>query len=347
MKKIKQILFFLLIASFTLQSCSNNDDSVSTEKSSALRVFLREMKAANNISSRTSSDDSNICFEFVYPLTLSYNNGTTVTVSSVVQLISILENETNELFIDGIAFPFDILVSGSTSPTTITNEEGFWSVIQTCDIETNDDVIGEGICYTFVYPFSLITINNQIIVVSSEEDLHNLIDDDNQDNYIVDFVYPFSVVSNNETIQINNAYDYELLINNCVSSNCNCFTIFDPVCVEIGSGEIIEFPNECIAECYGYSSDDFVDCNTNNDDSFEYILANCLNISYPVQVQYNGTITTAQNDAQLLQLYNPNLNQIPEFIYPITISFESLPNETFTVYNQSSMLEFVIELDCD
>ena len=43
MKKIKQILFFLLIASTILQSCSNSDDSVSTEKSSALRVFLREM----------------------------------------------------------------------------------------------------------------------------------------------------------------------------------------------------------------------------------------------------------------------------------------------------------------
>ena len=347
MNKIKQLLFLLLVVTTTLQSCSNSDDSVRAEKSSALRVFLREMKAANNISSRTSSDDSNICFEFVYPLTLSYNDGTNVTVSSEVQLISILENETNELYIDGIAFPFDIMVSGSTSPVTITSEEGFWSVIQTCNMDTNDDIIGEGQCYNFVYPFSLMTANNQMIVINSEDDLYNLVDDDNQDNYIVDFVYPFSVISNNETIQINNMYEYEQLIYNCISSNCNCPTNIDPVCVELGNGEIIEFPNECIAECNGYSSDDFVDCNTNNDDSFEYILENCLNISYPVQVQFNGNINTVLNNEQLLQFFNPSLNQFPDFIYPITVSFESIPNETFTVYDQNSMQELILELDCD
>lgn len=53
MNKIKQLLFLLLVVTTTLQSCSNSDDSVRAEKSSALRVFLREMKAANNISSRT------------------------------------------------------------------------------------------------------------------------------------------------------------------------------------------------------------------------------------------------------------------------------------------------------
>lgn len=346
MKKLKLILVLFAVSTAIFQSCSSNDDSVNTEKSSALRMFLREMKAANNISGRTtSSDDSNMCFDFAYPITLSYNNGTTVAVSSQVELFYILENETDELYIDGISFPFEIIVAGTTSPVTITSEEGFWEVIQTCDMDTYDDVIGEGPCYTFVYPFSLMTMNNQVIVISSEQALYDLIDDDNEDNYIIDFVYPFSVVSNNETIQINNAYEYEQLINDCVTSNCNCPDVYAPVCVEIG-GQVIEFPNACIAECAGYSSDDFVDCNSTND-SFEDSLDSCLNISYPVQVEFNGAITTAENDSQLLELYNPNQNEIPAFIYPITVSFENIPNYTYTVDNHDSMMELILELDCD
>ena len=180
MKKLKLILTLFAVLALIFQSCSSNEDSLEIEKSSALRMFLREMKVANNISGRTSSDDSNMCFEFVYPLTLSYNNGTTITVSSQVELFSILENETDALYIEGISFPFDIIVAGSTSPITITSEEGFWNVIQACDMDTYDDVIGEGPCYTFVYPFSLITINNQVIVITSEDALYNLIDDDNE-----------------------------------------------------------------------------------------------------------------------------------------------------------------------
>jgi hypothetical protein len=339
MKKLKLILVLFAVSTVIFQSCSSNDDSVNTEKSSALRMFLREMKAANNISGRNSSNDSNMCFDFVYPITLSYNNGTTVAVSSQVELFYILENETDELYIDGISFPFEIIVAGTTSPVTITSEEGFWEVIQTCDMDTYDDVIGEGPCYTFVYPFSLITMNNQVIVVTSEQALYNLIDDDNEDNYIIDFVYPFSVVSNNETIQIDNAYEYEQLINDCVTSNCNCPDVYAPVCVEIG-GQVIEFPNACTAECAGYSSDDFVDCNSTND-SFEDSLDSCLNISYPVQVQYNGAIITAQNDSQLLQLYNPAQNHIPLFNYPITVSFEDNPSITYTVATENGLIELM------
>jgi hypothetical protein len=100
MKKLKLILVLFVVSTTIFQSCSSNDDSVNTEKSTALRMFLREMKTANNISGRTSSDDSNMCFEFVYPITLSYNNGTTVSISSQIDLISILETETDELYIE-------------------------------------------------------------------------------------------------------------------------------------------------------------------------------------------------------------------------------------------------------
>ncbi len=347
MKKIKHFLVLLLISTSLLQSCSSSDD-VNTQKSSALRIFLKEMKAANNISGRSTNDEPSMCFEFVYPLSLSYNNGTTVNVQNLDELLSILENESSDLYIDGIAFPFDILVAGNPTPVTITNEEAFWSVIESCDIDTYDDSISDDSCFTFVYPFSLLTSNNQTVVITSEAALYNFVDDNNEDNYITDFVYPFSVVYNNETIQINNAYEFEEVISNCTTTNCNCPDVIDPVCVNVG-GQIIEFPNECLAECSGYSSDDFVDCSgSGNDDTFADVLESCLNISYPVQVQFNGAVVTAQNDAQLLELYNPTQSQspLPAFNYPITVSFEDNTNQTYTVANENALIE-LINLHCD
>jgi hypothetical protein len=348
MKKLKHLFILLLAFTTVFQSCTSSDDVADPQKSSALRIFLKEMKSAYNISGRTSSDDSDMCFEFVYPLTLSYNNGTTVVVANENELLSILENETSELYIDGISFPFDILVAGSTVPVTIADEEAFWNAIENCDMDTYDDSISENDCFTFVYPFSLVTNNNQTIVITSESALLNILDDDdNDDNYIVDFVYPFSIIINNETVQVDNAYEFEELIEDCSSSNCNCPDIDAPVCVNIG-GETIEFPNACNAECAGFTSADFVDCEDSSVDiDFDDVLENCLNISYPVQVQFNGAVATAQNDSQLLQLYNPSQNQIPAFIYPIIVSFENIPNVTYTVYNQDGMIELILELDCD
>ena len=45
------------------------------------------------------------------------------------------------------------------------------------------------------------------------------------------------------------------------TSNCGCTFEFDPVCVLDASGELLPFPNECVAICEGYSTSDFVDCN--------------------------------------------------------------------------------------
>ena len=60
--------------------------------------------------------------------------------------------------------------------------------------------------------------------------------------------------------QVNNEYEFTELNNNCTYSNCNCPDVIDPICVNVG-GEIIEFPNACLAECAGYTTADFVACN--------------------------------------------------------------------------------------
>ncbi|MEL7219864.1 MAG: T9SS type A sorting domain-containing protein, partial [Bacteroidota bacterium] len=41
---------------------------------------------------------------------------------------------------------------------------------------------------------------------------------------------------------------------------CDCDFVFDPVCVVDEFGEVILLPNACLAECIGFSPEDFVDC---------------------------------------------------------------------------------------
>lgn len=347
MNKFKFLVLLITLSAVLFQSCSSSDDSTVTQKSSALRIFLNEFKSSNNINGRSTNDDT-MCFELVFPLTLAYNNGTTVTVLNQDELISILENETTDLYINGIEFPFDIIVDGSTNPVTIANETDFWEVIGNCDFEIYDDVIVEGPCYNFVYPFSLLTNNNQTVIISNEDALIDFVQDNNEDNYIVDFIYPFTVTYNNENLQINNAFEFEELNNNCVTSNCDCPDVVAPVCVETSEG-IYEFPNACVAECNGFTSADFVDCNDDNNgstDSLAETLDSCLNISYPVQVQYNGAVITANSDSELLQLYNPNQAILPSFNYPITISFEENPTITYTVATENGLIE-LMNLHCD
>ena len=259
MKKITHLVLLISILTALFVSCSTNNEPADTQKSSALRIFLNEFKDINNINGRTITNDSSMCFEFVYPLTFSYNDGTLVSVSSETELISILENETSDLYLDGISFPFDLLVSGSTTPVTVANEDDFWDVINNCDIDSYDDYISSGPCYSFVYPFSLLTNNNQTISINNEQELIALFQNGNDDNYVVNFVYPFSVIYNNATVQISNEYEFAEMNNNCNYSNCNCPTVIDPVCVNV-SGVIIEFPNACLAECAGYTEIDFVNC---------------------------------------------------------------------------------------
>jgi hypothetical protein len=262
MKNIKFLMLFLSILVSVFISCSSGDETtIETQKSSALRIYLNEFKGANNISGRSTSTDSNFCYEFVYPLTLAYNNGTVVNVSNEAELIAILESETNELFINGIAFPFNLIAPGSTTPITISNESEFWSVVNACDMNTYDNYIASGSCYSFVYPFSLLMSNNQTVTLNNDQDLLNLVaQQGNSDNYVVNLVYPFSVNSNNTITQIDNEYEFAQLNNDCDDNNCNCTTEVNPVCVNVG-GVIISFTNACVAECAGYTSADFVTCN--------------------------------------------------------------------------------------
>ena len=350
MKHIKLLVLFFTVTTALFYSCSESNSQENEQiasKSSALRTVLNELKVQNNISGRTVQSDV-FCFDFVFPITLSYSDGTTVSIASPEQLLNVLTTENNNVFIDGIVFPFEVVVNATGANQEISNEADFWTLVDGCNFTTYDDLIVSGPCFEFIYPFSVVTIDEQTIAIPNEQALNDLFAAPSSTVVVADFVYPFSVIYNNETYVVNNSYDFSMMNANC-SSNCNCPDDYTPVCVDLGN-EMITFTNACVAECFGYTVSQFVDCNNSGGPgdvaTFENTLDTCLDIVYPVQVQYNGVAFNVTSDAELVQLYDSNTQPLPLFDYPIVVSFSSNPTVTYTVANENALLD-LIQSNCD
>ena len=91
MKNFKLTIFSLVIALMVFTSCTNNepvvDNQQNTEESESIVTSLNRLSTQfdqNGNLTVSSNSSGNIifdfCFDFVYPLDLSYNNGTTITV---------------------------------------------------------------------------------------------------------------------------------------------------------------------------------------------------------------------------------------------------------------------------
>ncbi len=120
------------------------------------------------------------------------------------------------------------------------------------------------------------------------------------------------VVQNNQTIVINDLYDFFNLNNDCAAASCICNEVYSPVCVQTTNG-IVEFSNACHAECAGYTANNFVDCNSTSP-------CNCSTEVNPVCVQ----TTTG-----IVQFDNACLAQCQGFTQADFVSCGGNPSQTF------------------
>lgn len=307
MKKIKILVLLVTISVATFYSCTDNnpiENEVVTQKSIATRTAMNELKIANNITDKNgnSTTTNPFCFEFVYPITLTYNTGTTVTVTSLQGLLTILAGENPTLFIDGISFPFQVMYNGAVQ--TISTEGQFISLLISCGFNTINIDLLNSFCFDIVFPITVVGTNNQNVTITSLQGFVAYLN--NPSNGQVQFVYPISVTYNNQTIVIDNIYELYQTINDC--DDCVCTLEYAPVCVQTPTG-VIEFGNFCFAQCAGYSQNDLVNCNSSS----------TCNIT-------NLTATTG--------ICNP------DFSYQLTINFNyvNAPSTTFTVRKSSGVI---------
>jgi len=307
MKKFTIFVLTLTISLLTLQSCQNNDPIIAetpdTQESIALRTALNQIKVANDISTgritsstrNASSDD--FCFDFVYPIQLIYNNGSEVSVENFEGLLLILINESSALHIVGIAMPFEVLLNEDETVVSIANEQDFIELLSDCEVDVFDDDDMDTDCFEFAFPLEIIDSNNVTITVGSLTDLLELFEEEN-DLYEPNFVFPITVIlANGDDLVIESLYDFAELLEEC--DDCDCpdsdlsVCVLDPI-----TNDILEFDNECEALCEGFTPNNFVNCDGNDDCNIydlEVSVGDCnpdgtYNLSIDFEYEYPGNV---------------------------------------------------------
>jgi len=225
---MKKIILFLFMVPFL--SCEGDTMEVSEKLTFKNSVSLRfNIQMIREIKGLISLEDSNnhkitrkvpseLCFDFEYPVTVQYNDSSTVSVTSFSYFIQLILTETQDLHMVGIGFPFNIIKSDNTKQL-ISNETEFENLIEGCGYGTLyfDEIknVYES-CFTFNYPVSVI-INDNNYTFNSESDAVSLAAAFSQKVINFNFIYPFTIkyTSNDQNANVPDFYTFTSIITNC------------------------------------------------------------------------------------------------------------------------------------
>jgi len=240
MKNLNVLFLILLMGLLTFTSCENEDvilddqvQDVTVESESitaALNAMTTNFDDSGNVD-QSSNPAGNIifdfCFDFVYPITLSYNTGATVSVNDLDGLINVIINSTDQLFINGIAFPFDVETyddaSGSIIIQTINNEAEFINLLDDCDFDDIDSCNCfedyDPVCVSITDPNGnvfTVTYPNECYANCDGFDDDDFVDDCDDDDYYDDdflcfeFIYPLDIIlDDGSVVTITDDDDFE------------------------------------------------------------------------------------------------------------------------------------------
>ncbi len=372
MKQLKVTLIVLILSAFFFSSCKdesvkNNTNTVESVAAKSAMMALKSHFNTDGTLNRDANPANNIvfdfCFDFVYPITLSYNNDTEVTVENFEGLVAILVNMTDEMYVDGISFPFQVEVFNQDTDSfeieTIENDSQFLDLLESCSINDSGEETDECVCPEIYDPVCVMVTNpnGENVTVSFPNmcyaECEGFTDADvveceisNPVNIDVfgdcfDFVYPISVITlDGETIVIEDDDDFS----NTLFTNYS-FNFIYPITIALNGGNTI-LNNE----------EDFIaileDCAGNNE-------CECPDVYDPVCIEVaNGDIEFFNNMCEAMcegfseeDLVNCNpsgsdcsISEITATVgecfsttaYYITIDFniQNPPNEFFTVVFQ-------------
>ena len=221
MKKIKSVILSIVMILLVFTSCTNEEDIIdpqqNIDQSGSIIITLNRLNQQydeNGNVDETENPAGNIvfdfCFDFVYPIDLSFNTDTTVTVNSLDELIDIYSSSTENLFINGIAFPFQVETYNENSNTleieTINNEDEFFSLLEDCNFDEIEDCYCteeydpvcvnvtdlDGELFTISYPNACYAICDGFTEDDFSEECEQ--DYDSGAGECFEFVYPISII---------------------------------------------------------------------------------------------------------------------------------------------------------
>ena len=306
MKNLKLALLSTLIIAISFTSCTSDESVMEEEDSQSITTSLAQLKTQFTSQGDvipTNNPTGNIvfdfCFNFVYPISLSYNDGATVIVNDLDDLIDIMISSTNTLYVNGIVFPFDVETfdnnTNSIGIETIENEEEFVELLLSCGF---DDTV---VCPAVYEP-----------VCVEVTDLDGV---------------TFTITYTNACYALEDGFTENDFINDCsndlyIGGLFDCFSINFPIDLITEDGEIITINTEeefynAIYDLYIYDfvypftitiseNDSEQSIVINNETEFETILENCYNNSdcYDIYAPVCVEVTNSSSETSIITYDN-------------------------------------------
>ena len=197
-----------------------------------------------------NDDDDSLdisCVEFVYPLTLTFPDGTTSTVNNEGELEQAINTATSTGDFPTINFPIQV-IGDNELPVSVADEEALCELFEECFEEEEDCECGEeDECFEINYPITIVLPDGSNVTVNDDEALENAIDDyydlNPNDSGDVTLIYPITVTmfEDSSTVVINNDDDLDDLLEDCYGDDDfeECFDIQFPISIAMPDGSTI------------------------------------------------------------------------------------------------------------
>jgi hypothetical protein len=201
------------------------------------------------------------CFEFVFPIDFYMSNNTTNTINSIEELVEVLLESNDDLYINDIAYPFDVWIfnddNDSIEVLTIENDEIFSSLLDECEFELDEN----NNCYEVYDPVcvEINDINGETIILVYPNDCYASLDGFSENDFL-------------EDCEIDDEVDGGLFDN-------DCFDLIYPIVLVNSNGDVVTINSEealmgYIEEWYSENCDNMDDC------EFDF------EVEFPITVEY-------------------------------------------------------------
>ncbi len=300
MKKISLILISLLtLTALFTTSCKkeieNADNStVHVKESATVKSVISSLRSGPGQSNNGTASqvqvnnaiDAYFCFDFVYPISVVYNDGSVQSLADDNELSLAIVSQTDIYYIIDFVYPFDISQNGTT--ITINNEDDFTSAINSCLSFTNFCLM-QTTCFDFVYPISLEMTDGSVVTVNNQQEFDSLF---TAASFPVDIVYPFEVSQNGTNQTISNAVEFQVLLDSCYGNSVyfsslppsstfsSYFSLVYPVTLVYNDGTTLVVNNDTEYDdaMYGSTSSHYV-----------------VDFQYDIEITINGVNGTIHN----------------------------------------------------
>ena len=206
---LKYVHYIFLFALLLTVSCVSeedvfNDESGTPVETSLMLSFLDYLQSTD--------DQSEKCFEFIYPFSILDNSENNITLINKDGLSEFINIQSDKFFSCSMVLPFKIKPRDADE-VTVTNIDVFFNLLETCNIPLlNERIFNETNCFDYQYPIEIVSeINmNNKLVINSDEQLNNFVANPT-------FKYPitsYPIKSNQGTI-ISNKYQHMVILNDC------------------------------------------------------------------------------------------------------------------------------------